>query len=1077
MGTVIGLGIRPIAGMRVFPPCCRCTSKGNTMSKFSALQRRLGFGAVAVAVIAGALVLQQSPEDSAAQACPPGYRAADPLAVSQKMNPAFALAHESEIRERFGDSICVRSKMPESFAEKMMRATEQAGMRGTADGAALRRGVEAKAALMANQAKVANATGEWQEYGDGPQVVDDEFPSGSADGIPVASGRADQFAYDPEAKRLFVAISNGGIWMSTATDGDVGTLGDLWTPIGDNLPTLVNSGVAWTPAAGGRVIALTGEHSQGGNTYVGLGAYWSDDLGATWHHASGVPDGALAFRVSVDQAHPEIVYAATGKGLFRSEDAGSSFVNVKLPVSEDCAGVEALGPCQFANFVTDVVVKQPGGTTNVECSADGCPVLAAVGFRSGAAPYADGTPQAPGNGIYRSETGQPETFEKVGVQTPTGLVPLGFAPQERIGRIELGHAIGPEQNHDYVYAIVQDAVLLNGGFPLLDLPIENLSTAFICQALAPATDVIDPTVAELCALLLDTVPSPTTLNGIYASSDFGDSWVRLTDDTGLILNSLPAGSSLVATAALGVGPGVQSWYDAWIRPDPTQQLAGMPTRLVFGLEELWQNRLPLPPLGVVENTPLGWDSIGTYFAGDTCLFLLGNAGLPSLPLCPFRDGLTYTTTTHPDQHDGIYIPDEQRGGVWLFVGNDGGVYKQHSESLADPLANNDWGNGANTGFYTLMNYGISVARDGTVWYGLQDNASGKIEPDTRRQVRTYIGDGMWTAVDPDNADVAYVQTPGLALVRTSDGGRTTEYVDSFDVGTAHFLSPFVMDPNDADHLVAAGTKVAETLDASTAASWTTVFDFGTNPDTGSAFQARGRTLDNEGDATYVAYCGPCNLAGSDAPFRSGIATNVGGDAPPQRGTSDGWHHVAAEGLPNRFIYGIEIDPADPQTIYVVLGGYSTARWAPPGQHLDSNPDLGRGSVFKSTDAGATFTNISGNLPETVTTAILKRGDQLIVGTDIGAFISSDLVGTEWAPLGDLPSVPVNQLVLKPGDDRKLFAGTFGRGVQLYDFAEATSGGGDGDGEGPRDAGRFGGGLPLGAVLVLFGAALLRRRMS
>jgi hypothetical protein len=1068
------------------------------MSKRSAVRRRLSLGALAVVAIAGVLVFQLAPGDGAGEACPPGYRPADPLAVSQRMNPAYALAHEAEIREQFGESICVRSKMPESFAEKMMRASDSAGMRGVADGDELRRAVAAKTALMADQAKVANAVGQWQAYGVGPQVADDEYPSGSADGIPEVAGRVDQFAYDPVAKRLFAAIGNGGIWVSEAVNGDVGTLGDLWKPIGDNLPTLVTSGVAWTPAGGGRVIALTGEHSQGGNTYVGLGAYWSDDLGRTWHHASGVPDGALAFRAAVDPAHPEIVYVATGKGLFRSDDAGASYVNVRLPVSEQCAGVETLGPCQFANFVTDVVVKQPGGTTNVECSADGCPVLAAVGFRSGVAPYADGTPQSPGNGLYRSETGKRDSFERVGVEAPNELVPVGFAPQVRIGRIELGNAIGPQQNHDYVYAIVQDAVLLNGGFPLLDMPIENVSTAFICQALAPVTDVIDPTVVELCSLLLDTVPSPTTLNGIYASSDFGDTWVRLTDDTGLILNSLPAGSSLVATAALGVGPGIQSWYNTWIRPDPTQQAAGMPSRVVFGLEELWQNRLPLPPLGLVENTPLGWDSIGTYFAGDTCLFLIGNidvSGLVadvveiltgvrtpsfpnSLPVCPFRDGLTYTTTTHPDQHDGIYIPDEQRGGVWLFVGNDGGVYRQYSSGLADPYANNKWGNGANTGFYTLMNYGISVAKDGTVWYGLQDNASGKIEPQTRRQVRTYIGDGMWTAVDPDNADVAYKQTPGLALVRTTDGGRTTQYVDGFDVGTAHFFSPFVMDPNDADHLVAAGTKVAETLNASTEADWTTVFDLGTNPDTGTTYQVRTRALDNEGDATYVAYCSPCNLAGSDLPFRRGLATNVGGDKPPQRGTSDGWHHASAQGLPNRFIYGIKIDPADHKTVYVTLGGYSTARWAPPGQHLDGNADLGRGTVFKSTDAGETFTNISGNLPETVTTAIVKRGNQLIVGTDIGVFISSDLNGSQWAPLGDLPSVPVNQLVLKPGDDRQLFAGTFGRGVQVYDFAKASdgSGGGNGGSDKPRDAGRFGGGLPLGAVLVLFGAALLRRRV-
>lgn len=1030
---------------------------------------------VAVLGVAAALAVQLHPGSETTTACPPGYRAADPLAVATELNPQFAAANEQNIRAQYGTEACVRAKGPESLIERMTVAQDAAAMHGAVSSEQLRSAVKAKAALMAEQPKVANAVGNWQAYGIGPQVTDPAFPDGAGDGIPEVAGRADQFAYDPEAQRLFVAIANGGIWMSQATGGDVGTLGDLWTPIGDNLPTLVTSGVGWTSAGGGRVIALTGEHSQGGNTYVGLGAYWSDDLGQTWHHATGVPDGALGFRVVVDPGHPNIVYVATGKGLFRSTDAGSSYVNVALPVSATCAGVESLGECQFANFVTDVVIKAPGGATEETCSNEGCPVLAAVGFRSGAAPYPDGKAQSPGNGLYRSDTGVRGSFTRVGTASPTGLSPLGFAPQTRIGRIELGIASGPEQDHNYVYAIVQDAVLLNGGFPIVDIDADNISTLFICQALQPATDIVDPVAYELCALVLDTVPSPTTLNGVYASSDFGDTWTRLTDDTNLVVNSLPAGSSLVATAALGIAPGFQSWYDMWIEPDPTQQVAGMPTRLAFGIEELWQNRVPLPPLGAVENTALGFDAFGTYFAGPNCLFLIGNA-TPAIPVCPFRDGLVDTTTTHPDQQDGLFIPDPQRGGVWLFAGNDGGVYKQYSaDAVSDPLANDKWGKGANTGFYTLMNYGISVAKDGTVWYGLQDNASGKIEGDTRRQVRTYVGDGMWTAVDPDNSDLAYYQTPGLALVRTTDGGATTEYVDSFDVGAAHFLSPFVMDPNDANHLVAAGTKVAETLNAGTDATWTTVFEFGLNPDTQTAYQARSRTLDNEGDATYVAYCSPCNLAGNNLPFRRGLATNVGGDKPPKAGTPDGWHHASLRGLPNRFIYAVEIDPANPRTIYVTLGGYSTARWAPPGQYLDENASLGRGSVFKSTDAGESFVNITGNLPETVTTAILKRGNQLIVGTDIGVFISSDLNGSRWAPLGNLPSVAVNQLVLQPGNDRKLFAATFGRGVQVYDFATATSGGGSGGGT--PDAGRFGGSLPLASVALLLGAALLRRRRT
>src|SRR4029078_8820129 len=90
----------------------------------------------------------------------------------------------------------------------------------------------------------------------------------------------------------------------------------------------------------------------------------------SWTHASGVPDGAMAFRVAVDESNPNVVYVATSKGLFRSADEGSSFANVTLPVSPDCTGTSA-GKCQFANVVTDVVVKKPGGV----CAAGVCTPL------------------------------------------------------------------------------------------------------------------------------------------------------------------------------------------------------------------------------------------------------------------------------------------------------------------------------------------------------------------------------------------------------------------------------------------------------------------------------------------------------------------------------------------------------------------------------------------------------------------------------------------------------------------------------------------------------------------------------
>ncbi len=1078
----------------------------------------LGVSAAAVAALLSTPIpsqLHRDAQGTAAFGCPAGYELRDPVAIAREFRPALTDRAAGMIRSRYGAEACVWQKLPESFLEagKLQQARIEAV--GEMPAGLMRRAVEQKSALMARQKAVANADGQWVEYGKGSQIFDATYEESSGnDGIYDVMGRVDDFAYDANNRRLFAAVGNGGIWMSEAVGGNVGTFGDLWKPIhgggSTGLPTLVTSAVEWTPAAGGadgRLIALTGEHTQGGNSYIGLGAYYSDDLGKTWKHSTGVPDGAFSFVLAVDQSNPMLVYAATGKGLYRSTDAGANFTNVALPVSPECAGNTTNPVCGFANFVTGLAVKMPEGDADPDC-ASGCPVVASVGYRAGNLPYSDGTAQSPGNGIYRSPNGEPGSFTRITNFAPsdplTGVPsPLGLPAQDRLGRIEMGAATGADQDKNFIYALIQDARLFNGtSGPVLDSEVNQGA-----QLPIECADVPDGDPRFICELTAEGV-SPTSFNGVYVSGDFGKTWTRMADDAELLATSPANGSSLSTTAALGVGPGVQSWYDQWIEVDPTQTdpVTGAPTRIAFGLEEIWTNAAQVPQDGVAQAAgPADFKVIGTYFAGKTCAFLIGNVDPVGTPACPTSSTSVGfdRVTTHPDQQGAIFIPDDSNdaGGVWLFAGNDGGVQKQLSSGPTDPFTNDDWAP-ANTGFYTLLNYGISVAKDGTVWYGLQDNTSGKILPDdSRKQIRIYIGDGMWTAVDPDNSNVAYYQTPGLSLNKTTDGGVTTSSADDFDVGTAHFLGPFHMDDTDAQHLVAVGTKVAVTVNG--ADSWTTVYDLGGNPDAGGAlFQARTRPLDIHKAFIYAGACAPCNLVGSVNQFRNKISTNVGGSAAPAKGSAAGWHDAAMAGLPNRFIYNIHIDRDDPtgKTIYVVLGGYSPARWAGVGQFGDTNTNVQKGkNIWVSKDAGETFTSIQGNLPDVISTYIIKRRDQLIVATDVGVFISSDLKGTEWAPLGDHPNLPVNQLVLKPGDDMQLFSGTFGRGVLQYTFKAGgstpvppppvtptpvpptpppvitppTSPVGSGQ---DTNVGRFGGGaLGLPMLVALMGLGLLRRR--
>lgn len=1069
---------------------------------------------VVVATVAGSpQSFSQKNLQALGQACPAGYRQVDAVLFAAEYNPAMTSAQRQALEKKYPNPVCVSQKSPESLMEFTAMQQARAEARGQQLPGALRTAVAKKEQMKVLQSKVSNADGAWAPYGSGPMIGDGaDYPEVNGQGFSNLSGRADQFAYDAANKRLFVAIGNGGIWMTTAPAGDVSQMGTAaapWVSVGDKLPTLVTSGVGFTTAGGraadgalaGTLIALTGEHSQGGNTYIGLGAYWSNDLGATWNAATGVPDGALGFKVETDPAHPEVVYLATGKGLFRSADAGRSYVNVALPTSTDCAGVDGLnksfpgtntpdgmGPCVIANIVTDVVVKHAGGTTDEA----GGQVIAAVGYRGGDALFIDGTPQSPGNGLYRSDTGAAGSFAKLDV-SGDGSTGAGFTPQNRIGRTELAVATGAEQDHNFVYAIVQDAVLLNGGLavpfglPGVDTVINGLSS-LDCSMLPEG----DP--QFVCETLQGGATlGATTINGVYVSPDFGDTWTRMADTTELAL--LPTtNSSLIAPSALGVGPGVQAWYDLWMAVDPTRSSLlgdGVPTRIGFGMEEVWQNRLPQTPqdgslqqVGVADFTV-----IGPYFSGDRCQLLIGSA-TPGIPVCVTDSNPIDTdgrVTTHPDQQAGIYIPTDD-GGVCLFAGGDGGVFMQCA-GATEEMDNTKWVDSSNIGFHTLFHYGFAVAKDGTVWFGNQDNGSGKVTPEGQ-VFQTYVGDGVFAAVDPDDSNIAYVETPGLNLQLTTDGGSTYTSIEPAGVTNAYFASMFVMDPTDKNHLIAGGTEIFETTQGSstTPDTWTQVFNLGTGPD--DAIRNL-RAADTHDKTSYVAFCGPCSPLAA-AGFQRGIATNAGA-ADAAKASPNGWRFAAATGLPNRYITWMEIDPADPtgKTVYVTLAGYSLAKWLPPGMFLDDDARraaamVGAGNLWMSTDGGESFTNISGNLADSAAyfTTIYKRGTQLFLGTEIGAFIADAPSAGQspvWAPFGTgLPNVVVTQFQTQPGNDNLLFASTFGRGMWTVPLKAV----GATDPVTPPvvpgtpatgNEGRFGGGSFGLAALSLFGAAALRRR--
>jgi photosystem II stability/assembly factor-like uncharacterized protein len=97
-------------------------------------------------------------------------------------------------------------------------------------------------------------------------------------------------------------------------------------------------------------------------------------------------------------------------------------------------------------------------------------------------------------------------------------------------------------------------------------------------------------------------------------------------------------------------------------------------------------------------------------------------------------------------------------------------------------------------------------------------------------------------------------------------------------------------------------------------------------------------------------------------------------------------------------------------------------------------------VFKSTDAGEHFTDVSGDLPDVPAESTLVRNGHLIVATDVGVFASGGTAGEAYQQLGTgLPAAPVYSLELKPkatdGEPDVLVAATQGRGVYRYELTD------------------------------------------
>ncbi len=469
-------------------------------------------------------------------------------------------------------------------------------------------------------------------------------------------------------------------------------------------------------------------------------------------------------------------------------------------------------------------------------------------------------------------------------------------------------------------------------------------------------------------------------HGVYRSTDGGQTWIAAngagasslpTSGTGRVALAMDPNSP--ATLYAGVTAAAGTLYGLY----KTTNSGGAWTQLTntpnyCGGQCWYDNVIGIPP---------GRPNV--IFAGGGCCS----------PLVRSLDGgntWTQITAVHPDSHALAFASD----GSKLYTGNDGGVWS--TTDIANSTMN--WTD-LNAGLSTLQFYSGSSLHPTDInqgFGGTQDNSTEQYSG-ALPWTSVDCGDGGQSAIDFVNPNNVYLNCIGITLDKSTDGGHTfasaLNGINTSDRG--NWVSALTMDPNNSSILYFGTQYLYQTTNG--AGVWSAI-----SPDltAGTGSLAAIAVAPADSNTIYTA-----SNDGKVFVTRNALS-----------GASSSWTD-ATHNLPGKSITAIAADPHTPATAYLTLSGFSGY-----GDQL--------GHVFKTTNAGVAWSDISGDLPNIPANDIVVDSgvaSTIYVATDIGVFYTTN-GGVSWATLvSGLPRVAVFGLKLHT-QSRTLRAATHGRSM-------------------------------------------------
>jgi len=359
----------------------------------------------------------------------------------------------------------------------------------------------------------------------------------------------------------------------------------------------------------------------------------------------------------------------------------------------------------------------------------------------------------------------------------------------------------------------------------------------------------------------------------------------------------------------------------------------------------------------------------------------------------------YTYEVHADKHAILFLDS-----LSYIIATDGGLYK----TIDNGATWEDIENIPVTQFYHIA---IDPTEPEMYGGGAQDNGSMQGNGSLYNEwLRLYGGDGFRiTFLEESDGDYFETQRGGL---------RYVDYVISENID----LKPSLVSPdrvnwdmpyyvNESEEILIAGTSKIHLMEAAP-------FGF---------YEVISEDLTQVGQGPYDGSIARRTITEITQP-KNDLNTIFAGtsDGFVWRGENDGtqwnWTNISGS-LPNRYVTALRVAPDDNETIYVGFSGYKFNEQA--------------SYLYKSTDNGDSWTDISGNLPNIVVNDVLSMNnigeDSLFAALDGGVYFTED-GGSTWDIVGDnLPLVTISELAVDY-QNKKLVAGTYSRSMYTYDIA-------------------------------------------